>query len=170
MPITVSGTSITFNDSTSQTTAFTGGGGVTSLNGQTGAVTTTNINSVGSFMIAAVNTTNNIIPNNTYSGGDLYYANNITQPFDNRVLFIEGTANSTPRTTVGIGAYIGYPSLYGMGKTTSGNTGFQTPGGASSLSGTWRVLTPGVARTTSYDGENNLTGSGITGCLFVRVS
>ena len=41
MPITVSGTSITFNDSTTQTTAFTGGGGVTSINGQSGAVTTT---------------------------------------------------------------------------------------------------------------------------------
>ena len=51
MPITVSGTSITFNDSTTQTTAFTGGG-VTSLNGQTGAITNTSYNAIGSYVAA----------------------------------------------------------------------------------------------------------------------
>lgn len=47
MAVTVSGTGITFNDATTQTTAFTGGGGVTSavagngvaVSGATGAVT-----------------------------------------------------------------------------------------------------------------------------------
>jgi hypothetical protein len=62
MPITVSGTSITFNDATTQTTAFTGGGGtVTSVatgNGLSGGTITTSgtliiacpsFNSVGSY-------------------------------------------------------------------------------------------------------------------------
>lgn len=63
MPITVSGTSITFNDSTTQTTAFTGGGGtVTSVatgNGLQGGTITTSgtlsvacptFNTVGSYV------------------------------------------------------------------------------------------------------------------------
>jgi hypothetical protein len=51
MPITVSGTSIVFNDSTTQTTAFTSA--VTSLNGQTGAITNTSANSIGSYFAGA---------------------------------------------------------------------------------------------------------------------
>jgi hypothetical protein len=54
MPITVSGTSIVFNDSTTQTTAFTGSGGVTSLNGQTGAITNTSTNTIGSYAVGYV--------------------------------------------------------------------------------------------------------------------
>jgi hypothetical protein len=47
MPISVSGTQITFNDATVQTTAATGG--VTSLNGETGAITNTGFNAIGSY-------------------------------------------------------------------------------------------------------------------------
>lgn len=54
MPITVSGTSIVFNDSTTQTTAFTGAGGVTSLNGQTGAITNTGLDAIGSYIAAVI--------------------------------------------------------------------------------------------------------------------
>jgi hypothetical protein len=67
MPITVSGTQITFNDATVQTTAFTGGGGtVTSVatgNGlQGGTITTTGtlsvacptFNTVGSYVYGGV--------------------------------------------------------------------------------------------------------------------
>ena len=64
MPITVSGTAITFNDATTQTTAFTGGGGtVTSVatgNGLQGGTITTSgtlsvacpgFNTVGSYVM-----------------------------------------------------------------------------------------------------------------------
>jgi hypothetical protein len=66
MPITVSGTAITFNDATTQTTAFTGGGGtVTSVatgNGLQGGTITTSgtlsvacpaFNTVGSYCFIA---------------------------------------------------------------------------------------------------------------------
>ena len=64
MPITVGGTTITFNDATVQSTAFTGGGGVTSavagngvaVSGATGAVTFSlgvpTSSSVGTYTIA----------------------------------------------------------------------------------------------------------------------
>jgi hypothetical protein len=71
MPITVSGTAITFNDATTQTTAFTGGGGtVTSVatgNGlQGGTITTSGTlsvacptqNTVGSYCYSALNVNN----------------------------------------------------------------------------------------------------------------
>lgn len=67
MPITVSGTAITFNDATTQTTAFTGGGGtVTSVatgNGLQGGTITTSgtlsvacptFNTVGSYVFVGV--------------------------------------------------------------------------------------------------------------------
>jgi hypothetical protein len=165
------GTGISVSGATGAVTVSATSGGVTSLNGQTGAVTTTSINSVGSLMIAAVNTTDNIIPNNTYSGGDLYYATQITQAYDNRILFIEGNNTTKPRTLVNINGYVQYPSLYGMGKTNNGNTGFQTPGGSATLSGTWRLTSNCViARQYDYNSDNNLATSTMFNGWFVRVS
>lgn len=51
MPITVSGTQITFNDATTQSTAGITSA-VTSLNGQTGAITNTSTNTIGSYIAA----------------------------------------------------------------------------------------------------------------------
>lgn len=168
MPITVSGTSITFNDSTTQTTAFTGGGGVTSLNGQTGAVVTTDLNGIGSIMAAALNTTSNVLPNSTHSGGNLYYANAVSQIYDNRTWYTQGSFNNPPNTSVGISNQL--PSFYGMGNLVNGNTGWVAPGGSATLSGTWRLLTPLPARVTSYNSCDNRTSTATYGGLFVRVS
>lgn len=78
MAITVSGTSITFNDATVQTTAFTGGGGVTSLNGQTGAITNTSFNAIGSYTGAVAGSGNSVYSaGSTVAGTSLYQQTNV---------------------------------------------------------------------------------------------
>lgn len=80
MPITVGTTSITFNDSTTQSTAFTGavtsavaGNGI-SVSGPTGAVTFSvaapGYNTVGSY--AAIEKSYNPIPGDTFTGGTIH--------------------------------------------------------------------------------------------------
>jgi len=158
MPITVGGTSITFNDSTTQTTAFTGGGGVTSLNGQTGAVTTTSINNIGSIIRAGANTTSNMLPGATIGGGDLYYANTISSVYDGVSVFTEGNNSSYPRSQ----------EWY---RRNNGNSGFVVPQGMSTLSGTWRLTSNCiVARTYQYQSCDNIATSQIFNGWFVRVS
>jgi len=72
MPITVSGTSITFNDATTQTTAGITSA-VTSLNGQTGAITNTNYGAIGSYAGASTAVANNtsFSANSTIAGSSL---------------------------------------------------------------------------------------------------
>ncbi|NBR24957.1 MAG: hypothetical protein EBU08_14525, partial [Micrococcales bacterium] len=75
MPITVSGTSITFNDATTQTTAGITSA-VTSLNGQTGAITNTTLANIGSYIVALARTTAaaSYSRGSTISGSNLRYA------------------------------------------------------------------------------------------------
>jgi hypothetical protein len=86
MPITVSGTQITFNDATTQTTAFTGSTGVTSVatgNGLSGGtITTTGTltiacpthNTVGSYVTGdfRANSGNNVVYGTNYAAGTGY--------------------------------------------------------------------------------------------------
>jgi len=88
MAVTVSGTGITFNDATTQTTAFTGAGGVTSavagngvaVSGATGAVTFSlgapSSGSIGTYVPAMNNTTNTTVlvtVGTTTAGSTLQY-------------------------------------------------------------------------------------------------
>ena len=71
MPITVSGTTITFNDSTTQTTAGITSA-VTSLNGQTGAITNTTFNVIGSYTAGGGGTSlTSWAPGSTISGSSI---------------------------------------------------------------------------------------------------
>jgi len=171
MPITVSGTSITFNDSTTQTTAFTGGGGVTSLNGQTGAVVDTSVNSIGCVMELAVYVQQYTAyySNQTVSGSILYYSNAITQ-YNSAALCFNGSNNGNPSnqyTAPSSGGALGQV----IQRAQSGNVGRQPPQGMTACSGTWRLMSPVAAGGTSgYDSCYNYTSNNYYCSLWVRVS
>jgi hypothetical protein len=159
MPITVSGTSITFNDSTTQTTAFTGGGGVTSLNGQTGAITTTSFDVIGSTAWLGNGSTTRGTAGTTIAGSSLRYATTITHT-EYEAWFCEGSPNAPrPSTKVTAGYFL---------RSMDGNPGWQAPGGTTTVSGTWRALHMIPERRAEYDGDftRGTTWQG----LFVRVS
>ena len=122
MAVTVSGTGITFNDATTQTTAFTGGGGVTSavagngvaVSGATGAVTFSlgapSAGSVGTywagFTTTALSGNLSINVGTTFAGSTMVY-----QP-------LAGVSNVSP---------------FSNGGTTSAGTSM-------GFSGTWRAV------------------------------
>ena len=71
MAVTLGSTGITFPDATTQTTAATGG--VTSLNGQTGAITDTNLYAIGSYVTGRPQNNNTDYQvNTTIAGSSLY--------------------------------------------------------------------------------------------------
>ena len=74
MPITVGTSSITFNDATVQTTAgLTSANAVTSLNGQTGAITNTSLYAIGSYVNGRTNeTSTEQAPDSTLAGSSLF--------------------------------------------------------------------------------------------------
>ena len=161
MAVTVSGTGITFNDSTTQTTAFTGAGGVTSLNGQTGAITNTTVGNIGSVIFAGygLTTSGNAGAGTTFSGANLYYASTIAS----------GTAQNGGYTQFTNGGentmMTGPTATYIRIRQTSG---YVTPLGTTTLTGTWRAMTAiyNAAGVNSCCGYQSYTGQG----LFVRVS
>ena len=140
-------------------------GGVTSLNGQTGAVVTTDYAAIGSVVMAANTSNASYLPNTTVSGTSLWrpttYTGNFSANIGLAAIVSEGTASSLPRT-------VWYQSNYDRGN--SGNTGFQNPGGSTALSGTWRALWYGNPRSYSYDACSNQAFSGAPVGLWVRVS
>jgi hypothetical protein len=135
--------------------------GVTSLNGQTGAITNTDLGSIGSAALLAYAGTSSVTGGNTVSGSNLYYMSSITAS-DGFGLFSEGTnGGGNPKTNWSAAA---------ADRQVTGNGGFSVPGGATALSGTWRVTYGAGARFSQYDGDSNQTGSTSRIALFVRVS
>jgi hypothetical protein len=70
MATTLGSTGITFPDATTQATAATGG--VTSLNGQTGAITNTSLYAIGSYINGRPLNNTNYAVNATIAGSSLY--------------------------------------------------------------------------------------------------
>ncbi len=70
MSVSLGSTGITFPDATTQTTAA-GAGGVTSLNGQTGAITNTSLYAIGSYIIGRPANTSGYASNATIAGSSL---------------------------------------------------------------------------------------------------
>lgn len=145
MPVSINNTTLTFNDGTTMTTAATGG--VTSLNGQTGAITNTSFEAIGSY-ITSVNSAN-IPPSTTqtFNAGDTVAGSNIRYNW------------------IGSG-------FSGGGRTNppgSGNVTAVWNSGGSTSTGTWRFMQR-TSNTNGYDSENNNINATWIPTLFVRIS
>jgi len=164
---TGTGASGTWGISITGNAATASNGGVTSVNGSTGAVTLdivpSSITAIGSILLVANTTTSNYLPGNTIAGSSLYYPTTITQV--TTFVFTEGT--STLPTTAFRANLTTIDLMTVSQRNTSGNTGYTVPGGHTALSGTWRVLSIGLARSSSYDSTYNTTSS-ISNYLFAQ--
>jgi hypothetical protein len=143
------------------------GGGVTSLNGQTGAITNTTLGNIGSVLIAIMyKTSTGLISGETIAGSSLYYPTSVaswmTRPQDSATL---------QSLSAGQGMFI-TPSATTAQRISNGNTGLQVPSGnVTTLSGTWRCMSsivgPSYTSRIACDTQTQSTyGQG----LFVRVS
>jgi hypothetical protein len=132
MAITVSGTSITFNDATVQTTAATGG--VTSLNGQTGAITNTTFDAIGSVGWLVYNGTTNLTAGGTVAGTSLYYASTVVTNYQGAII-TNGSIVSGTYTRYNNGA-----TTRKRGTLPPLPTADIPPLGFTALTGTWRAM------------------------------
>jgi hypothetical protein len=144
---------------------------VTSVNGATGAVVTTSLNSIGctQFLYSAY-TGGFSYSGATISGSNLYYITGLNSTANG--YFLEGSSSSNPNSVRStnipnqvVGNFIAY---------RPGNNGYSVPASnISAVSGTWRLMSgflpPGTSSYTSCCG-NSYTGSNLYGAVFVRVS
>jgi hypothetical protein len=149
MPVTVRGSDVLFNDGTTQATSFI----------------PSSYSGLGGYIIAALNITSAVKPGDTVAGSSLYVLNTITTVTANWNLQSQGTtANPTTRWEVG-GTGQGQAT-----QATTGNVGYQVPAGASTQSGTWRVLWPIPQRRVIYDFCGNTTFSYTYATLLQRIA
>lgn len=160
-PSLVGGTNITISGSWPNQTVTAAGGGVTSLNGQTGAITNTDFGAIGSVVRAANTTSSSYLPGATIAGSSLYYPNTITQTPSVSTLYSQGNNSVTTYT---------YWTTSNTDRQNSGNTGFQVPAGAAALSGTWRAMYFSNPRMSQFFGCDNTTISSSSVSVWVRIS
>jgi hypothetical protein len=146
MPVTVGGTSITFNDSTVQSTAAT--------------ITSTDFGGVGSYAILMMAANTNLGIGATIAGSSLRYNPSYSTSGTNFALF-------TNNPLVG-GAYISGENGYYVqnGLRVANSSGYN--GGGTALSGTWRKVSPGstyIVQAGQYGSTWHWADS-----LYVRIS
>jgi hypothetical protein len=143
-PSLVGGTNITISGTWPNQTVTAAGGGVTSLNGQTGAITNTDYGAIGSYIVAygAVST--------GYSAGSTIAGSSL----------VRAAYDLPPAATVG-GLNVYLTTTSGGGVSTPafvvGNDFIKTSLG---LSGTWRAMTNGGGSLTNSNQQH----------LWVRIS
>jgi hypothetical protein len=116
------GNILTSNGSTWQSTA-PAGGGVTSLNGQTGAITDTDLNAIGSYVNGRPQNSTNYVRNSTIAGTSLY-----------------ATSTGEVFWTQANGIWVN--------NTTGGTGSAGVIGGVLINTGTWRCMSAALGDTT----------------------
>jgi hypothetical protein len=144
-PSLVGGTNITISGTWPNQTVTAAGGGVTSLNGQTGAITNTSVDAIGSY-IWCFNSSNSPYP--TTSGAQAY----VTQ------------GNTIAGSTLRYGL-----SALGYTRDISGQAVVSWAGGGTALSGTWRSMGVGYIYA-NFNSCNGRSYAGWEQSLWVRVS
>jgi hypothetical protein len=144
---------------------------VTSVNGQTGAVVTTSLNSIGSTQYLFSAYTGGISYSGaTISGSNLYYITGMNSIVNG--YFLEGTNTSNPNSVRSTN--IPNPITSSFNAYRPGNNGYSVPASnVSTVSGTWRLMSNFLPQgTSSYNSccGNSYTGSILNGGVFVRVS
>jgi hypothetical protein len=125
-PSLVGGTNITISGSWPNQTVTASGGGVTSLNGQTGAITDTTLYAIGSYVNGRPQNNTTYAINSTVAGSILYSTQPITYLSESSKGVFSWSYSSNP----------------GIGVGPAGNPTIQLTG-----SGTWRAI--GAATITS---------------------
>ena len=163
-PSLVAGSGISVSGTWPNQTVAAAGGGVTSLNGQTGAITNTNLDAIGSVVFAINATTSNYYSGQTISGSSLYVPNTVS-------------GGQTSNTQNGFWSFytVSDYTLFSYGnnefvRNRSGNTGVVAPSGCTALSGTWRCMGWTCQASSDFDPCNNRTNIRFSTMLFVRVS
>ena len=114
-PSLVGGTNITISGSWPNQTVTASGGGVTSLNGQTGAITDTDFLAIGSYSVFMNSGNSDISQGSTIAGSTLRYGS-VSSNID--------SSNTVP------GRFVGYTAAGGITYTAGGTA----------ASGTWRKM------------------------------
>jgi hypothetical protein len=142
------GNVLTSNGST-WTSAAPAGGGVTSLNGQTGAITDTNLDSIGSYAVLVNAQNSNIAVGSTVAGSGLRYNPTLNGNLNGRYF------------RVGIGEY------WGLCERTNNSS---YPCGGTAVSGTWRRMGLGAAVVYAATVDKGNIDYFWTPALWVRIS
>lgn len=163
MAVTVSGTGITFNDATTQTTAFTGATGVTSLNGQTGAITNTTFDAIGSVGFFCYYSASILAAGGTVAGSSLYYVSTVVSNFSNE------SNNLITNGSIGSGTYTAFNATAADRARANTSASQVPPLGMTTLSGTWRAMNV-VSRSAAYMDSCSTARNNYSMAVFMRVS
>lgn len=147
MPTTLRNTDILFNDGTTQSTAATG--------------VPSSFSAIGSLVYAMNYSTSQITPGSTIAGSSILYVTGGTA-IGTGAIRLESTSGGY---TVNFST-----SNQQISGDRTGNLGAFQPSNTAVLSGTWRVLSTCVARTSSYNSSYVFTTIYYYGALFQRIS
>lgn len=123
---------------------------------------------IGGIVLAIINTTSYTLPGNTVAGSSCYYPNAFSATSLNATYTDGGTSGTNQEYRIAFNTGSGWGAAR---RNTTGNTGFQfSTNNLTALSGTWRLLSPAVARVSAYDACNNRTESTAFSALIQRIS
>lgn len=125
------------------------------------------VDAIGTVVVVANLTTSNLVGGNTVAGSSLSYVSAVTNTSGNRI-YTNGNASTNPYTFIQAPA-----TYYPMGSSyrwSLGNTGFNNPGGFTTLSGTWRLLHVAYTRTSYYESAYDFTVAECALTLAVRIA